>query len=121
MDEIAAEINKWMVSIVNNALMPESDLYAFDRPVIGCARGEDPLFVFLKEDIGSDFYWTPADAFSAAFPNKKILSEELSVIAWILPQTEHTRKAHRLETNMPSKEWSCVILPRYCRHSVKPL
>jgi epoxyqueuosine reductase QueG len=66
------------------------------------------LFVFLKKDIGPEFYWTPEDAFKAAFPDIKILPNELSVMAWILPQTEHTRKAHGQETTMPSKEWSCA-------------
>jgi epoxyqueuosine reductase len=108
MDQIVTKIHNWMENIVNNALMPESKLHAFANPIIGCARGDDPLFIFLKEDIGPDFYWTPEDAFKAAFPGKKVLPEELSVIAWILPQTEHTRIAHRKETVMPCKEWSCA-------------
>ena len=108
MDRIAADIYTWMEDFANNALTPESDLPAFDRPVIGCARGNDPLFSFLKEDIGPDFYWTPVDAFKAAFPDAEVVSEDLSVIAWVLPQTEQTRKAHRKQTELPSKAWSCA-------------
>lgn len=108
MEQLAAKIHIWLENISNNILMPESNLYAFGKPVLGCAKGDDPIFSFLKDDIGANFYWTPAEAFSAAFSNKNVLPEELSVIAWVLPQTEHTRKAHRRETEMPSKEWSCA-------------
>ncbi len=108
MKQIVAKIHIWMENIENNILIPGSDLHAFGKPVIGCAQGNDSIFNFLKKDIGADFYWTPVDAFSAAFPKIKILPEELSVIAWALPQTEHTRKAHRQATTMPSKEWSCA-------------
>ncbi|MBU3952174.1 MAG: hypothetical protein KJ658_08535, partial [Proteobacteria bacterium] len=108
MDPIVTKIHNWMENIVNNALMPGSKLHAFASPIIGFARGDDPLFLFLKEDIGPAFYWTPEDAFKSAFPGKKIQPEELSVIAWILPQTEHTRIAHGKETTMPCKEWSCA-------------
>ena len=108
MYQIVAQINKWMDNIENNAITPGSELPAFGQPIIGCARGDDPLFVFFKEDIGPEFYWTPEEAFKIAFPDIKILPNELSVIAWILPQTEHTRKAHRQEITMPSKEWSCA-------------
>lgn len=108
MDQIAENIHQWMENIDNNRLFPESDGYAFGSPVIGCAKGDDPIFSVMKEDIGSNFYWTPVNAFSAVFPDTKVLPEELSVIVWILPQTEHTRKAHRQETALPSKAWSCA-------------
>lgn len=95
-----------MSNITNNALCPESELPAFDTPLIGFASGEDELFNFLKNDIGADFYWTPKESFLLAFPNEKIQADELSIISWVLPQTENTRLAHRKTANLPSIEWS---------------
>ena len=41
-----------------------------------------------------------------AFPGETVRADELSVIAWVLPQAEHTRMAHRKAEAMPSIEWS---------------
>ena len=95
-----------MADRANNALEPGSVLPAFAKPLVGFASGEDELFTFLKADIGAQFYWTPEEAFALAFPGEKVRADELSVIAWVLPQTEHTRLAHRKAEGMPSIEWS---------------
>lgn len=108
MTKITKQIEEWMSDLTNNALGPGSELPAFERPLVGFASGEDELFYFLKDDIGSEFYWTPEEAFASAFPEEKVRAHELSVIAWVLPQTKHTRLAHRKAINMPSIEWSKV-------------
>ena len=90
----------------NNALEPGSDVPAFASPLVGCASGADALFPFFKADIGPDFYWTPQEAFVLAFPQEQIRADELSVLVWILPQTEQTRMAHRKAVTMPSIQWS---------------
>ena len=104
--ELSQFISAWMAEPTNNSIAPDSELPAFDVPLVGCASGDDPLFAFLKEDIGPDFYWTPAEAFVRAYPESEAGPEELSVVAWILPQTEHTRRAHRKAGPLPSIEWS---------------
>ncbi len=106
MFEITKKIEVWLDIRANNALEPGSELPAFAQPLVGFALGEDDLFFFLKSDIGTEFYWTPEEAFLSAFPEEKIRAEELSVISWVLPQTEHTRLAHRKGIAMPSIEWS---------------
>jgi len=90
----------------NNAISPGSSEPAFDAPLLGAASGDDPLFEWLKNDIGVDFYWTPLDAWRAAFPGEEARAGELSVIAWVLPQTARTRAAHRKVREMPAIEWS---------------
>lgn len=97
---------EWMADPANNSIAPDSDLPAFDSPLVGCASATDPLFAFLKKDIGPDFYWTPEEAFAKAHPELGVSPDELRVIAWVLPQTEHTRRAHRKAGPMPSIEWS---------------
>lgn len=104
--EITKQIDTWMNLRANNSLEPGSELPAFAKPLIGFALGEDDLFSFLKSDIGPEFYWTPKEAFLSAFPEENVRADELSVISWILPQTEHTRIAHRKAINMPNVEWS---------------
>jgi len=106
MTNIVQHIVRWMENPINNSLESGSDLPAFGKPLVGIAVGEDELFRFLKADIGPDFYWTPEEAFLLAFPYVKIRAKELSIISWILPQTEHTRLAHRKAVDMPSIEWS---------------
>ncbi|WP_073613196.1 4Fe-4S ferredoxin [Desulfopila aestuarii] len=106
MTEIIQQIDSWMDNPANNSLEPGSDVPAFARPLVGFALGEDDLFRFLKTDIGSDFYWTPEQAFSLAYPDERVGATELTVITWILPQTKQTRLAHRKAVNMPSIEWS---------------
>jgi epoxyqueuosine reductase len=78
---------------------------AWDEPLIGVARGDDPLFPRLKNDIGN-FYWTPEEAFAMAFPEAPVPAEELSVLVWVLPQTERTRLDQRAEKQMPAERWA---------------
>lgn len=106
MDNITEHIEAWMDELENNALEPGSEVKAFAKPLVGFASGDDELFDFLKDDIGPDFYWTPMDAFTNAYPDEKVVPNELSVIAWVLPQTKQTRLAHRKAIDTPSIEWS---------------
>ena len=103
---LCERVRLWMTHRDNNAIEPGSTHAAFDEPLLGCVRGDDPIFAFFKEDIGPAFYWTPEEAYAAAFPGERIASGELCVVAWVLPQTERTRRAHRKAGPMPSIEWS---------------
>ncbi|WP_428560601.1 MAG: 4Fe-4S ferredoxin [Solidesulfovibrio sp. DCME] len=108
MPTIAEEIVAWMADRANNALFPGAGLPAFDTPLIGVAAGADPIFDFLRHDIGPQFYWTPEDAFARAFPDDPAPAGDLSVIAWVLPQTAATRADHRACRDLPSLAWSRV-------------
>jgi len=78
---------------------------AWDDPQVAYARGDDPLFEQLRADIGA-FYWTPAGAFKRAYPDVAIDSSELTVICYILPQTEATRLDQRIATKVPAERWA---------------
>lgn len=78
---------------------------AWDSPQFGYARGDDPLFEQIKNDIGP-FYWTPHEAFQLAYPATALAAADLSVICYILPQTEATRHDQRLETELPAERWA---------------
>ncbi len=96
--------NFWKES-PSNTLQNGTGEKAWDEPLVGFAKGGDPLFKRMKEDIGP-FYWTPEEAFLRAFPDAEITSEELSVISYVLPQTEATLKDQRIEDVYPAERWA---------------
>jgi epoxyqueuosine reductase len=84
----------------------------WEEPLVGFASGMDPLFFEYKTIIGS-FHLTPREVISAALREKGkglLLSqiEQISVISWILPISEDTRKSNRKEVQFPSKLWACT-------------
>lgn len=88
-----------------NSLHMETGEPAWSEPQIGYAKGDDPLFEMIKNDIGP-FYWTPLEAFHMAHPDVDVTAGELSVIVYILPQTETTRLEQREATEVPSERWA---------------
>jgi epoxyqueuosine reductase QueG len=103
----------WLVGVIEDFInvSPENNLgshtgeKAFDGPIVGFARGDDPLFREFKRHIG-DFYWTPVEIFHLTFPQTNATPEDLSVISWILPQTNTTKSDNRKETVYPSERWA---------------
>jgi epoxyqueuosine reductase len=82
----------------------------WDEPLVGFASGMDPLFSEYKTIIGP-FHLTPREMIMAALKEKGkglLLSEmeQISVISWILPAAEDTRKSNRREEQFPSKLWA---------------
>jgi ferredoxin len=82
----------------------------WNEPLVGFASGSDPLFFEYKAIIGS-FHLTPREVIMAALKEKDrglLLSEmeQISVISWILPTSEDTRKSNRKEKQFPSKLWA---------------
>lgn len=88
----------------NTLVLPTGEP-AWDAPQFGYARGDDPLFARIKADIGP-FYWTPVEAYRLAYPEAAITSAELSVICYLLPQTEATRRDQRAQTAVPAERWA---------------
>jgi epoxyqueuosine reductase len=85
-----------------NSLGNEANDPAWSEPLIGFSSGDDPLYQSLKDDIG-EFFWTPAEIFAETFD---AAPRELTVISWILPQTEATKRDNRKEREYPSERWS---------------
>jgi epoxyqueuosine reductase len=76
----------------------------WEKPLVGFASGNDPLFKAYKEVIGR-FHHTPQEIFNLTFGKSK-QPRNLSVISWILPTAEVVRKSNRKETEYPSRLWS---------------
>ena len=82
----------------------------WEEPLIGFASGIDPLFFEYKTIIGS-FHLSPREIISAALKERgrTLLFtdiEHISVISWVLPTAEDTRKSNYQETRFPSKLWA---------------
>jgi len=78
---------------------------AWAEPIVGYSSGADPLYEFYKQDIGG-FYLSPLELISHAYPDREFKPEELTVVSWILPQTEATKRDHRKENHFPSERWA---------------
>jgi epoxyqueuosine reductase QueG len=81
---------------------PESERRYFSDPLVGIASADDPIFTEFKTLIGS-FHLIPQEVFEHTLGAEE--GAAASVICWILPITEGTRKSNRKENFLPSLEW----------------
>lgn len=98
-------IQKFILHSGENRLGGPFEEPAWDEPLIGFARGGDPLFEEFKEHVGP-FHMTPLEAFQSIFPEAQADPDGLTVISWILPQTESTRKDNRAQRFYPAERWA---------------
>jgi len=88
-----------------NTMRNRENERAWADPLVGFSRADDPVFQEFKETIG-DFYLTPLELFSKTFPEVPVQAHQLTVISWILPQTEATIADNRKETMFPPERWA---------------
>jgi epoxyqueuosine reductase len=107
-----ADTSKWIKDIIEDFIQsPENSLEnpandkTFEKPLIGFASGDDPIFDELKKDIGY-FYMTPAEVFRKAYPDSAAKADELTIISWILPHIKQTKMDNRKEKSLPSERWA---------------
>jgi epoxyqueuosine reductase len=79
----------------------------FERPLVAFAGGDDPIFREYKDIIG-DFHLTPREAMTAYYRDRGITGDPaaVSVIAWIMPFPEATRRSLRRHTDTASLRWN---------------
>ena len=80
---------------------------AFDIPLVGFSRGDDPLYPFYKEHIDPDFYLLPEQWLQLTYGHF-FEPAQISVISWALPQTEENRLKSREAADCPPLEWQMV-------------
>jgi len=103
----------WIENVIRDFIdqSPENTLQgafeekAFENPMVGFSKGDDPLYESYKEVVGP-FHWTPLEIFSQTFPGIQVKAEELAVISWILPQTRATKADNRQQTTYPAERWA---------------
>jgi hypothetical protein len=102
---IESIIEDFVETSLENTLQNPGNDRACDSPLVGFSSGADSLYLDFKDHVGP-FHWTPIEAFALAFPELKVAAEDLSVISWVLPQTEATKKDNRKERIYPSESWA---------------
>jgi epoxyqueuosine reductase len=78
---------------------------AWDAPLLGFANGADPIWRRYKEVVGP-FHWTPEEIFAQTFSEEGVSPENLTIIAWVLPQTEATKRDQQTRTVYPAERWA---------------
>lgn len=104
MDRILGIISDFMGSPANR-LAPDRDEPAFDQPLVGVSRADDPIWERIVGHIGP-VHWRAAEVFGLAFPDAPAQASALRIISWVLPQTKATRDDHRHAKGLPSVRWS---------------
>ncbi len=106
------DMGAWVTTLVHdfcagpeNTLQDSTHERAWDTPLVGIARGDDPLWQEYKEVVGPE-HWTPAEVFARAFPGSACEPADLAVICWILPQTGRTKADNRQEITYPAERWA---------------
>jgi epoxyqueuosine reductase len=88
----------------DNTLKNQENERAWADPLVGFSRGDDPLYEEFKRMIG-DFYWTPIEIFRMTFPEVPAQPDQMTIISWILPQTNITKADNRRQATYPSERW----------------
>jgi epoxyqueuosine reductase len=101
---ISSLIKDYVATSPDNSLRNKENEKAWDEPLVGFASGDDSIFQFFKDDIGS-FYWTPVEAFNQIYSDIHVAPAELSVIAFVLPHTDTIKADLRKKKDIPSEKW----------------
>ena len=89
----------------DNSMQKAEPELAWAAPLIGFASGADALWAQYRTFVGP-FHWTPLEAWRQAFPDEDAAPEVLTVISWILPQTEATKHDQRDQSLYPAERWA---------------
>lgn len=100
------EIRDFIDNSPENTLGNRDNEKAWKEPLIGFSRGGDPLYREYKRSVGN-FHWTPLEIFSNSFPSLEgISAKDLTVISWVLPQSDIAKSDNRKESAYPSERWA---------------
>jgi epoxyqueuosine reductase QueG len=121
--QIETVVKNFINKSSENSLKNEQKEKAWADPLIGFSSGDDSLYQEFKDHIG-DFYLTPLEIFTKTFPQLRVTADQLTVVSWILPQTEATKSDNRKQTAYPSERWARAriygeeVNRKLCQHVV---
>ncbi|MHB8763878.1 MAG: hypothetical protein ACYDA8_06015, partial [Deferrisomatales bacterium] len=102
---IERTIREWVATSPDNTLGNAQGERAWDPPLVGFSRGDDPLYQEFREVVGP-FHRMPREWFEQTFPEEPAAADELTVISWILPQTQATKRDSRAQARLPAERWA---------------
>jgi len=86
------KINSFLREDYSNRMTGVDGILIWEPDVIvGFCSGDDPIFEYYKKVVGP-FHLTPAEAYSKHFSVEIDSPENLTVVAFILPTNEITKK-----------------------------
>lgn len=88
-----------------NTMKNEANEKPWTDHLLGFSNGADPIFESYKEHVGP-FHWTPLEAYQLAYPDDPVTAEELTVVSYILLQTEATKSDNRKQDKWPAERWA---------------
>ena len=103
---IEQEITEFVRTSPANRLPFMNDYIMWDEPLVRFADGNDPIFSEYKTIIAPTHLTSREALAKACNKSPENMPAHLSVISWILPAMEKTRKSNRSETLVPSRLWS---------------
>jgi len=106
---ITGLINGFLADSPTNSMQNPAQDRAWDDALVGFVSGADPIWQEYKEYVGP-FHWTPWEVYNQHHPHDPASAEELTVIAWVLPQREMVRDANREARKYPAEEWARIRL-----------
>jgi len=109
----AQDLAKWTENVIKdfitnsteNTLQNAGNDKAWVEPLVGFSNGADPIFESYKEYVGP-FHFTPYELFNLTYPSINVKPDQLTVISYVLPQTDSTKFDNRKETLVPSESWA---------------
>ncbi len=103
---IEQEIKNFVRTSPAGRLSFMNDYVIWDEPLVRFAEGDDPIFAKYKSIISPE-HFTPREALAKACgKSTQDIPSRISVISWILPIVEETRKSNRAEERHASRLWS---------------
>ena len=103
-------IDNFIKTSPKNTMTMEPDEPSWDRALVGFSSGSDPVFESFKEHVG-EFHYTPEEIFNLEYPKHPAKPEELTVINYILPHRDATKKDNRAEDFYPADRWVMARFP----------
>ncbi|MCI8387230.1 MAG: hypothetical protein HFE63_02035 [Clostridiales bacterium] len=105
-NELTEYISAYMSAREHNT-MKAIDAPAFGTPLVGFSLADDELYAFYKKHIGEEFYMLPEEWLELTY-GRKFDRSRVSVVSWILPQTDLVRQKCRQHDDCPALEWEYV-------------
>jgi epoxyqueuosine reductase len=103
---VTQSVREFLRTNPDNRLSFVDEYVMWDDPLVGFADGDDPIFTEYKTIISPE-HLTPREALAKACGKSPAeMPARLSVVSYILPAVEETRKSNRAESKGPSRLWS---------------
>ena len=101
-DLLVAAIKTFVVESPLNRLKDIDGSPMWQEPLVAFADGDDPLFALYKTVVGP-FHLSPREAMSIVRSDSV---PHVSIVSWILPAAEETKRSNREMTEGPSLRWN---------------